>query len=174
MVVKKRGASGSRGMQKAGNGADHQADGRSNGEAQSGTDWINGSWVATQQAVDWVSLFQRTLLQFIVTWNEALTTGLAEMGKASNPMQIWSAESGGASRQMDAVASQQAGLMQLMFDSQLNLFNKLFREVEPSQAASSQAEYGQDILSAWGKAQDEWMTATKGILDAMSPAQAGR
>ena len=78
MALNKHSASGSRSKPKVGSGADHSPDGQEPVAPQNHGHWINGSWVATQQTVDWLNQLQRTLLQAVVAWNETLASAMAE------------------------------------------------------------------------------------------------
>ena len=173
MAVSKQSASQPRAAGNKVDGAEHQSNARLHTQTQDGENRLNGSWVASEQVADWLHQFQRTLLQSFTTWNETLTGGLTELRKAESPVQMLSAGSEGLSRLFDTLTAQQAGLMQLMFDSQLDLFGRLMKGIEAPEPVSGPMANGRDILSAWGKVQDEWLRTTQSVIDSVNSAQAG-
>jgi len=173
MAFSKRSASNTRGVGNTGDGSEHHPNGRVHTKTQDGENWLSVSIVAGEHVSDWLHQLQRMVLQSISTSNETFIRGLTELRKAEGPVQMLSAGSEGMTRLLDTLTAQQAGLMQLMFDSQLDLFGRLMKVIEAPEAVSQPVANGRDILSAWGKAQDEWLKTTQSVINSVNSVQAG-
>jgi len=171
MVLRKRSLSKSNRVGKEGDQVDsNPTDGVQKNTQESENGQNGPAFSAGEEVADWFNLLQRTVPQSVSTWSKAISMGLDDMSKVKGLKQILSFEYKGVNRLLDTFLAQQSGLMQLLFDSQLNFLGKVLKEFEQPEATSQPLAVGKDIISVLFKAQEDWMKITQSVIKSANPA----
>jgi hypothetical protein len=128
-------------------------------------DWMSNSFGSSQAGLEWINQFQLSFLQAAIKWQEALTQALGELQKTKNPLEYMSQEANASNTHFEAFAAQASGLLQQLFDSQLQLHNRMLKNSDPAEIPSPAAQAAPALLKAWGQAQDDWLKVTRSWID---------
>lgn len=142
--------------------------GASNGSALASLDWLQNAMSGTQRTVDTMLQLQQQWIQNATQGSETLAEEIKELQQAKDPAELLAAQVALANQQMEMLSSQFSSLLQQIYDAQLLWLGQWDEKSESAEPNPSQAAQSNAVLSAWGKAQDDWLKMTRSWIDSVN------
>ena len=143
-------------------------------DGQAGLDWLQNAASGMQRTLDTLLQMQQQWIRNATQGSETLAQEIKELQQAKDPAELLSAQVALANQQVEMLSSQFAALLQQIYDVQLLWLGQWDEKSGESERQPSQAARNNAALSAWGKAQDDWLKMTRSWIESVNQAGMGQ
>jgi hypothetical protein len=137
-------------------------------EPASGMEWLQGAATRMQRAMDSMLQLHQQWIQGATQSSETLAEDLKGLQQARDPAELLQAHAALAGQQLELLSSQYSSMLQQIYDAHLLWLGQWDDKQHSTGWQPSDALRNNPLLSAWGKAQDDWLQLTRSWIDSVN------